>query len=479
MTLHLFIFRRDLRLDDNLGLLAASRMCDVARGDRLAPVFVFNPRQVDARLNPYRCALGIRMMVRCLLGLRGALPQLRFYETRTRDDLDVLEAVLDHSVAGKAAGKAEGKAAMAVHFSSDITPFARERDAAIEAWCERRGVACHRHAAAEYCLIDPAEMPKPYRVFTPFLRRHFEDALRTARGLHGSRRAEAGQSPPSVRFVAAPAVASLARSPGQMADRYGEKRGKRGGGQTPREEALAILGRIRSGEFSRYADTRDDLSLPPGVGTTGLSAYLKFGAVSVREAMAAATAPRARCPELARQMMWRAFYDQLMWHGLGERAWASPGCRATLWRGKRKDNRDGFGRWCRGETGEPLVDAAMRELLETGRMHGRARMVAAVYLTRTLGVEWRLGERFFASRLVDYHPSANQGGWRWAAACGADAMPAFRTLSPARQARAHDREGLYVLSGWRLRHHPKEHEGLRRRLRRGEPSPGAGRGQDP
>jgi deoxyribodipyrimidine photo-lyase len=432
--LSVFIFRRDLRAVDNLGFAAAEREANT-NSRALLPVFIYNPRQVDARRNPYRCALGVDLMTRCLLSLTEQLKNMRIFRTATSDDLDVLEA-LRPSLA-------------AVHFNSDVTPFARERDARIAAWCLRHKIECHAHSMLEYCLVDPAAMPKPYRVFSPFLRRHLADAVASSAASSSRRESKEG----IVRGTRGGASTILKGelTPRQVASEYLLSPGASSAGRKthhrPRDEGLAILARIRAGAYANYAVIRDDLSLPPGVGTTCMSALLKFGAISVREAFRAVLDAHGPTHELARQMMWRAYYDQLYYHGLGERAWATPACRATLFNRSKgsKDKKTGatFARWCRGETGVEIVDAAMRELLTTGRMHGRARMIAAVYLARDMGVDWRLGERFFATRLVDYHPSANHGGWRWAAACGADAMPSFRTMNPARQAERHDASGAY------------------------------------
>ena len=169
-----------------------------------------------------------------------------------------------------------------------------------------------------------------------------------------------------------------------------------------------------------------------------------------------------------RQLMWRAFYDQVAYHFprvlRGQLTASENASQATWWDerygGKAKSKPDrAFAAWCEGRTGEPLVDAGMRELAATGRMHNRMRMVVASHLTRTMGYDWRLGERFFARSLVDYDPASNSGGWQWAAGGGAEAMPMFRRFSLARQAARHDPDGAYVvLWGAGLRPSPKERE---------------------
>jgi deoxyribodipyrimidine photo-lyase len=454
----LFVFRRDLRTQDNVGLarcVAAARAA--GPGARVCPVFVFNPRQVDAALNPYRSARAVDFMVRCLLELGRELPELRLLRTRTStgDDLDVLEAARAR-LGGRLAG---------VHFNADYTPFARERDRRIAEWCAAVGVACSG-CTAEYSLVDPSAMPRPYQRFSPFYRRHLEDASASA----------ASAAPDIARAAFAP----LPRLGGGMDAASAWVRGMlmapvdvpghRPGPVPGREAALAVVRRIRAGAFAKYAETRDDLGRE-AESTTRLSAHLKFGCVGVREVFRAVEAAHGREHELARQLMWRAFYDQVAYHfprvlrGQLSKSKASENAsHATWWDerygGKAKTKPDrAFVAWCEGRTGEPLVDAGMRELAATGRMHNRMRMVVASHLTRTMGYDWRLGERFFARSLVDYDPASNSGGWQWAAGGGAEAMPMFRKFSLARQAARHDPDGAYiVLWGAGLRPGPKERE---------------------
>ena len=432
--MHVFVFRRDFRTEDNLGLAAAARLAAPAR---LTPVFVFNPRQVDADLNPYRSARSVDFMVRALRHLkRRSIPELRMLKTYTKTDVDVLAAMTKHGL-------------RAVHFNADVaSPYARERDARIADWCARNSVECHAHAG-DYCLVDPAKMPKPYQRFAPFYRRHIGDAVASA--------AAAAAPAVVVRFVACPPIgrryyeseddggASHLLPPGSYPDQPSD-------GNDVRTAALSIVARIGAGAFAKYAETRDDLG--DARGTTHLGAHLKFGTVSVREAF------RVAPHELGRQMMWRAFYDQVAYHfprvlagQLGPSSWNRgvssrvDAVHVALDARMRARRRAIWDAACRLEPDAgvpPLVAAGLRELVTTGRMHNRARMVVAVYLVKTLRIDWRIGERFFARHLVDYHPPANSGGWQWAAGCGADAMPYFRTMSPALQAKKHDPAGAYV-----------------------------------
>ncbi|PNH07009.1 Deoxyribodipyrimidine photo-lyase [Tetrabaena socialis] len=169
----------------------------------------------------------------------------------------------------------------------------------------------------------------------------------------------------------------------------------------PRHTALGIVESISKGAFKDYEHTRDSLECE----TTHLSVYLKFGCVSNEKNASLNTN-----------------YDKIPW---------AP--HDTF-----------FMAWCSGRTGFPIVDAGIRQLLTTGYMHNRVRMISASFLIKVLRVDWRLGEKFFAQRLVDYHPSANSGGWQWASGGGADSQQYNRVFSPWLQAKKHDPNCVYI-----------------------------------
>jgi deoxyribodipyrimidine photo-lyase len=160
-----------------------------------------------------------------------------------------------------------------------------------------------------------------------------------------------------------------------------------------------------------------------------------------------------RVPELQRQLLWREFYahlaaafPQVLQAQTEEEGRPNQALSASWTPPPRTDDAAAFTIWSNGDTGVPLVDAAINQLRTTGWLPNRARMVVAVYLCRDLGVDWRRGERFFARHLVDYDPASNSGGWQWAAGAAPEALPSFRTFNPERQARRHDPSGSYVRS---------------------------------
>lgn len=190
-----------------------------------------------------------------------------------------------------------------------------------------------------------------------------------------------------------------------------------------------------------YADLRD---FPARKGPSYLSVHLRFGTISIRALAAYAHARAARSAGAAAwlsELIWREFYQQLLFHfpHVVTRAF-KPQFDRIEW----DDDDERFAAWCEGRTGYPLVDAAMAQINRTGYMHNRLRMVTASFLTKDLGIDWRRGERYFARQLNDYDLASNNGGWQWAASTGCDAQPYFRIFNPVTQSEKFDPEGRFI-----------------------------------
>jgi deoxyribodipyrimidine photo-lyase len=215
-------------------------------------------------------------------------------------------------------------------------------------------------------------------------------------------------------------------------------------------EALQFLEDFVNGldaPIFQYNKLRDRVDL---AGTSLLSRYLRFGMLSPRQAIAAAhTCIRRAADDASRkgaetwlnELIWREFFTAILFH--------FPQVRAGSFREAYRDlpwenDKAQFEDWCAGKTGYPLVDAAMRQLSETGFMHNRARMIVASFLTKDLLIDWRWGERWFMQHLLDGDPASNNGGWQWSAGTGTDAAPYFRIFNPITQSKKHDPEGLYI-----------------------------------
>jgi deoxyribodipyrimidine photo-lyase len=214
------------------------------------------------------------------------------------------------------------------------------------------------------------------------------------------------------------------------------------GGEAAAQRRLATF---LDDTLRRYAQDRDR----PGVdGTSRLSPYLRFGAISVRECVHSALAAARRNRGTASgahkwvdELIWREFYIGL----LAEHPRVLRGAFRAEFECVRWNVAPGdFSAWCEGRTGYPLVDAAMRQLNQTGWVHNRARMVAASFLTKDLLIDWRRGEQVFMQHLIDGEPASNNGGWQWSASTGTDAQPYFRIFNPVAQGERFDPDGRYV-----------------------------------
>ncbi|BAO28072.1 cryptochrome/photolyase family protein [Sulfuritalea hydrogenivorans] len=188
-----------------------------------------------------------------------------------------------------------------------------------------------------------------------------------------------------------------------------------------------------------YAATRD---FPAIGGTSGLSPHLRFGTISIRQLAAYAHAQAGRgASTWLSELIWRDFYHAILWHQPRVATQCfKPAFDALRW----DDAPDLLDAWRAGRTGYPLVDAAMRQLVATGWMHNRLRMIVASFLTKDLGLDWRQGEAWFAEKLLDFDLAANNGGWQWAASTGCDAQPWFRIFNPVTQSEKFDTEGRFI-----------------------------------
>lgn len=396
--------RRDLRLADNRALTSA------AKAGPVIPVFVLDP-ETEALGAAARWRLGLGLAAfRNRLRARGSDLVLR----RGRAD-EVLLAV------------AREVEATEVHWSRLYAPETVARDRAVKAALQTAGLTATSHPG--HLLNEPWDVAtrvgEPYRVFTPFW------ASIGPRGADASLPAPARIDPPAA-WPASDDIdawrlgAGMARGAAVVAAhvRVGE------------EAARDRLHDFVHGALAGYAEGRDR---PDRDATSGLSENLAWGEISPRTIWHAAEgAPGAEA--FLRELGWREFAAHLLWHfpDLPSRNWRRE-WDAFPW---RADNDDAE-RWRRGMTGAAMVDAGMREMFVTGRMHNRVRMLVASYLTKHLLTDWRVGLRWFADCLTDWDPASNALNWQWVAGSGPDAAPYFRVFSPERQAERFDPDGAY------------------------------------
>lgn len=403
----LFIFRRDLRLEDNTGLLAAAEM-----SDEVIALFCFDPRQADDEKNQYFSQPAFRFMCDALTELNDHLEKrdvrLHIAEARPEEILETLlsEADID-----------------AVFYNRDYTPFSCQRDAAMDNVCVKHDTAVE--SFHDVALTVPGEVltqaGDPYRVFTPFERRA---------------RQNEPSKPRRNNFDNFSTLDHSNLGDVSVVEEYRPEDNEdilQTGG---RKEATETLQRIE--EFKDY---EDDRNIPAKAGTTRLSAHLKFGTISVREVYWVVAEHLGTDHGLISELYWRDFYLHVSWHFpevFGENF--NSDYDGIPW----ENDQEKFAAWKEGKTGFPIVDAGMRELKATGWMHNRVRMIVASFLTKDLNIDWRWGEKHFAQHLVDYDPSSNNGGWQWAASTGADAQPYFRIFNPWTQGGTHDPQAVYI-----------------------------------
>jgi deoxyribodipyrimidine photo-lyase len=411
MKVALWWVRRDLRLADNPALDMALR-----HGDAVIPAFILDPGLLSSRfVGPKRLAFLFHGLRELDADLRARGSQL---VVRRGDPLGELCSLLGDSGAG------------GIYAEQDFSPYARRRD---------RRVADHLPLHLQGGpTVHPPEAIRTraggaYRVFTPF--------SRTWESLPQPGPADVIQAPahiPSPTAIPRGVDLETLPTPRETPFRPGEA------------EALRLLRaftRRKSGAIIRYAAERDRLDLE---GTSRLSPYLRFGMLSARQAVAAArsimedvggTAAGKGVESWMRQLIWREFFIGALYHFPEARTRGlRPDMAGLAWLNKEED----FAAWCEGQTGYPVVDAAMRQLHQTGWIHNRARMIAASFLVKDLLVDWRWGERWFMQHLVDGDPAANNGGWQWMAGTGTDAAPYFRVFNPVLQGQKYDPVGAFV-----------------------------------
>lgn len=306
----------------------------------------------------------------------------------------------------------------AVFVNRDYTPFSRQRDAELQKVCDQQGMQFY--CIDDALLNEPEHVLKndgePYRVFTAFYQRARQIPVAMPQALVSG--CFIGAQPSTERLL----------------ERFKQAHSNplKGG----RQSALVTLKGLSA--CQQYDLQRD---FPAESATSGLSAYLKFGCCSIREAYYAVLSELGSEHPLLRQFYWRDFFTHIGFHfphvfgQAFQRRYDS-----IIWR----NDEDEFLAWKDGRTGFPIVDAGMRQLKQTGCMHNRARMISASFLVKDLQIDWRWGERYFAEHLLDYDPCLNNGNWQWAASAGCDAQPYFRIFNPWLQQKKFDADCLYV-----------------------------------
>ena len=387
----IFWFRRDLRLLDNTGLnLALSKSKDVQ------PIFIFDKEIInelpndDPRLNFLYDEL-----VKINKELISYNSSLKVYHG---NPLEVFKQL----------SKENSK--LKVYANRDYEPYAIARDKEIEKYLLENG--SELISTKDQVIFEKNEVVKndglPYTVFTPFKNKWLVKFKEL--GFHLELKLN------SENF-------NKSNHEFPIMDELGFKK------------SFIKVPSFSLDKVYNYEETRNFPSLDS---TSKIGPHLRFGTVSIREIVSKV---KDLNDTYLSELVWREFFMQILWHFpkvVHENF--RPKYNFIKWR----NNEEEFKKWCKGETGYPLVDAGMRELNQTGFMHNRVRMVTAGFLCKHLLIDWRWGEAYFAKKLLDYELSSNNGNWQWSAGTGCDAAPYFRVFNPSEQIKKFDKQNTYI-----------------------------------
>lgn len=398
----LFIFRRDLRLTDNIGLLEAYKQVE-----NLYTCFIFTPEQVTNR-NDFKSTNSIQFMIESLEELEQKIKEKegKLMILYGKNEKVIENLIKDLQIDG-------------VYYNKDYTPYAIERDDSIEDLCKKRNIHCE--SFQDYYLFEPGTIltgsSGMFKKYTPFYnetKNHKFSSVRTG----------------NIRKLVSSNISdlSLDEAMNKFVGRENKEILVHGG----RELGLKRLQSAKNSQ-KNYGKTRDFFDKT----TSHLSAYIKFGCVSIREVREAFSNIESFISEL----IWREFFAHVLY--------AYPEVVGKSYQKKYRkikwiNNSSQFEKWKNGKTGVPIVDACMRELNSTGYMHNRGRMTVASFLIKTLLIDWRWGEKYFAQNLTDYDVASNNGNWQGISGTGVDMKPYFRDMNPWIQSSKFDKDAKYI-----------------------------------
>lgn len=391
-----FWFRRDLRLRDNAGLYHA-----LISGSSVLPVFIFDKQILDQLHD--KQDRRVHFIYKALLELQSSLLKSGCsLIVKYGNPLEVWQNLVKEFNIG------------AVYTNHDYEPYAIARDESIRSLLAESGIQFH--SCKDQVIFEKEEVVKddgsPYTVWTPYSRKWKEK-------LNSFYLRSYPDEKYSGNFFRLPPlnIPTLDQIGFSLSDE-----------QFP-------PGSVTDELILNYHQTRDF----PGIsGTSRLSVHLRFGTISIRDLARRALSLNEK---FLNELIWREFYQMILWHfpQVVEQSFR-PEYDLIAWR----NNTDEFEKWCKGQTGFPIVDAGMRELNVTGYMHNRVRMIVASFLTKDLLIDWRWGAAYFADKLLDYDLASNNGGWQWAAGTGVDAAPYFRIFNPTVQTEKFDPQHHYI-----------------------------------
>jgi deoxyribodipyrimidine photo-lyase len=414
----IFWFRRDLRLVDNVGLFHA-----LDSGCKVLPIFIFDTAILDKLSNKKDLRVNF---------IHQQIGEMQKELATFKSGIEVL------------VGKPEEifplllkKYAFAsIYCNHDYEPYARERDKQIESWATNNQITFK--SFKDQCIFEKDEIckddGKPYTVFTPYSKKWKKALINSNQeSIPAAFQSHASEDllhncENNFSFSTMPSLSKM----GFEANDYPFP------GKTVSQDII-----------KNYTQNRNF----PGIsGTTQLGIHFRFGTISIREKARKALKLNET---FLNELIWRDFYMQILWHFPHvTQSGFKPAYNKIEW----LNNENDFEAWCAGKTGYPIVDAGMRELNKTGFMHNRVRMIVASFLCKHLLIDWKLGEQYFAEKLLDFDLSANNGGWQWASGSGTDAAPYFRVFNPQLQTEKFDKQLTYIkkwVPEYGTSHYPK------------------------
>lgn len=393
--MNIFWFRRDLRIDDNKGFFEA-----LNSGKEVLPVFIFDPTILEQLpKDDARVSFIHELLDKLDSELQKNGKTLAVFHD---EPITVFEKLVKEN-------KIE-----TVFTNHDYEPYAKKRDNIISNFLESKNVVFTTFK--DQVIFEKSEVVKddqtPYVVFTPFSKKWKEKFKKTNPEHYKSEDLLSNIAYHSYPFLSLNDIgfecSKIKVAPYNISEQL----------------------------IHNYENTRN---FPAIAGTSMLGTHLRFGAVSIRKMVAKAIQDENET--FLNELIWREFFMQILWHFPHTNTNSfRPKYDAIKW----NNNEEEFQKWCDGKTGYPFVDAGMRELNATGHMHNRVRMIVASFLCKHLLIDWRWGEAYFATKLLDYEQSSNVGNWQWAAGSGVDAAPYFRIFNPTEQVKKFDKDLIYI-----------------------------------
>ena len=413
----LFWFRRDLRLQDNVGLYHALK-----NSDKVACMFVFDKGILSSLGKQDK---RVDFIWNAVFNLKEELQNLG-------SDLIVIYDKPEVAVA-KLAKKYKVNS---VYANEDYEPNARKRDQDISDYLEKNNITFN--IFKDQVIFAKNEISngnkQPFKVFTPYLNQWLNKF--TINDIFDYTDEKLYIKLAKFNIDKMPSLEDLNFEKTNVSNiKIGFSN----------KDAKLILSNFCKNKIAKYDQIRD---FPKMAGVSFLGIHNRFGTISVRELLRSAIEVKKINPNSSKgvdtwisEIVWRDFYFQILYnfpHVVYEPF--NKEYEKFPW----ENNMENFQKWCMGETGYPIVDAAMKQLNNTGYMHNRLRMITASFLTKNLLIDYRLGEQYFASKLLDFDLSANNGGWQWAASTGCDAQPYFRIFNPILQSEKFDEQGDFI-----------------------------------